>query len=111
MCPRATYTAVGKSPPLSFRSLTEGLRVPRRNSTAEPSSTKAGAPDDFQRGTDLQPHVAVPIPKSSSNRRRHLQLDGAEVWTVCRPDGTPLQNHQAPEARAVSDVHTSAEAS
>lgn len=36
------YTAVGKSPPLSFRSLTEGLCVPSRNSTAAPSYTKAG---------------------------------------------------------------------
>lgn len=104
------YTAVRKSPPLSFRPLTEGLHVPRRNGTIEPSYMKAGALDGFQRSPDLQPCAAVPILKSSSNKWRRLQLDGAEHWMVCQPNETPRQNHQAPEAWAVSDVHTSAEA-
>lgn len=111
--PQSHVYCSGKAPSpqaWSFRSLTEGLHVPRRNSAAEPSYSKAGAPDGFQRRTDLLPCTAVPILKSSSNRRRHWRLDGAAGWMVCRPHETPCQNHQAPEAWAVSDVHISGKA-
>lgn len=77
------YTAAGKSPRLNFQSLTEGLHVPRRKGTAEPSYTKAGALDGFHCRTDLQPHAAIPSRRAAATGRGAYSWMGQKAgWSV-----------------------------
>lgn len=73
------YTAVGKSTPLSFPSVTDGLRVPRRNGTAEPSYTKAGALAGFQHGTN-QPSPSRSA--AATGRGTHSWMGQKAGWSA-----------------------------